>query len=92
MTHPLGVCIMVDMKTIKQLNNNLIGQLNGINRMLERGDDCFKVVTQMKAVRSGLESAMEKYVAGEFKECLEKGNSAKYQEKANKLFAEIIKS
>ena len=79
------------MKTSKQLINNLIGQLNGINRMIENKDDCLKVLVQMKAVKAGIEAVMSKHIKMELKECVANGSLKKDQEKLSKLFAEATR-
>lgn len=59
------------MKTSTQRINNIIGQLEGVKKMLERDDvDCFKLVIQLKAVRSAMSSLMEKVMAEELSRCL----------------------
>ena len=80
------------MKNTEQLINNLIGQLNGIKRMTERNEDCFKVLTQMKAVKAGIASLMDKYTEKQFMECLDKKTQKKEKEKIRKLFAEVVKN
>ncbi len=57
------------MKTLEQRINNVIGQLGAINRMLEQGDDCFAILTQMKAAKSGLSGAMSLYMEEKAQEC-----------------------
>jgi len=54
------------MKTNTQRINNVIGQLNGICKMIDDGEDQFKVVTQMKAARSALNSVMTNYMEENF--------------------------
>ena len=80
------------MKTNEQRINNIIGQLEGIKKMLEnKKRDCFSLITQLKATKSALGSLMEKIIVDEFDHCLitDKINS---KEKMEKLFNEIIKN
>jgi len=80
------------MKTTEQLINNLVGQLNGINKMINEKKNCIEVVTQMKAVKSGLSSIMNKYMENNFKECFKKGFKAGDQRKIKKIVSEITKN
>ena len=58
------------MKTQEQLINNIIGQLNGINKMMDSKKDCFSVLTQMKAVKSAMSTLMNKYLEENFSNCM----------------------
>lgn len=82
-------------KTHQQLINNVIGQLNGVNSMIERGEDCFKVLTQMKAARSGITSLMNKYIEENFINCLsntcEGAGKKRDTEELKKLLSELVK-
>ena len=80
------------MKTIEQLINNLGGQLRGINKMIIDEKSCFAVLMQMKAVKSGLTSVMNKYLEDNLGTCLEKGAKPKERQKLKKIIAEIIKN
>ena len=80
------------MKTIEQLINNLGGQLNGVNKMIGDKKSCFAVLMQMKAVKSGLTSVMNKYLADNVGTCLEKGATSRERQKLKKIIAEIIKN
>lgn len=78
------------MKTSEQRINNIIGQLEGIKKMLSSGsNDCVGLIVQLKAIKSAMASLMEKVIADEFSYCLldEKFSS---QQKMEKLFKELI--
>ncbi len=53
------------MKTKKQLINNIIGQLEGISKMLEAKKDCLAVLVQMQAVKSAFNNLINKYLEEE---------------------------
>lgn len=74
------------MKNTKQLINNIIGQLEGVSRMVEEGQDCFSVLNQMKASRSALRSLMNKYIENNFNDCM----NCKTREKKNKIKKLIV--
>lgn len=80
------------MKTSEQRINNIIGQLEGIKKMLiESPDDCFALLTQMKAVKSAVSSLTEKILSVEFDRCLGVRLAPEKRTKMENLFKEIIK-
>jgi len=80
------------MKSYEQLINNVIGQLNGIKKMMEKEDkDCFKTLTQMKAAKSAMGSVMNKFVKENFIECMGKCKSSEEREaECEKYLKEIF--
>lgn len=79
------------MKTQKQLINNIIGQLEAINRMTEEGEDCRKIIMQMKAVRSALAGVMNKYVQENIARCLATKGKNKSKAELESLVAELMR-
>jgi DNA-binding FrmR family transcriptional regulator len=78
------------MKTTEQRINNIIGQLEGVKKMLNNKDkDCLTVIMQFKAARSAISSLMNKLLEEEMDCCFLK--EKKQPEKISKLFKEIIK-
>lgn len=78
------------MKTSEQRINNIIGQLEGVKKMLsEDARDCVSLIVQLKAIKSAMASLMEKVIADEFSYCLldEKFTA---QHKMEKIFKELI--
>ena len=84
--------MQMNKKNNEQLINNMIGQLNGINRMLVSKKDCKSVIIQMKAVRSAMESLMNKYISENIGSCLGAKGESKDKEKLKELIKEIIKT
>ena len=78
------------MKTYEQRINNIIGQLNGINKMIGRNDDCLKVLIQLKAIKSSVSSLMDKFVEDEFENCLKCARS-KERTALKEMFSAVIK-
>jgi DNA-binding FrmR family transcriptional regulator len=79
------------MKTIEQRVNNIIGQLEGAKKMLaDKKRDCFSLLIQLKAAKSGVSALMEKIVGEEFDHCLLESRKLS-KEKMEKIFKEIIK-
>ena len=79
------------MKTNEQRINNIIGQLEGAKKMLDKKDcDCFSLIIQLKAVKSATASLMEALITDEFHHCL-LNEKLKNKENISKFFKEIIK-
>lgn len=76
------------MKNIEQRINNIIGQLNGVNRMLKDGDSCLEVVTQLKAIKSAVNSVSGKIIEENLSDCLQ-GVDIKMREKILVLVDEV---
>ena len=70
----------------EQLINNIIGQLNGINKMIDNKKDCFSIIIQLKAVKSATNNLMNKYIEESFKSCVDGCQSP---EKVKKLIKEL---
>lgn len=79
------------MKSNIQRINNIIGQLEGIKKLLEADSgDCLKVLTQIKAAKSATGALMEKVIETEFESCCSCSNTQ--PEQLKKIFIEITKS
>ena len=79
------------MKTQTQLVNNIIGQLEGIKRMLEQEKDCFQTIIQMKAVRSAVDNVMQKFIEENFIHCSSLCKKTEDKERLEKLITTLIK-
>lgn len=79
------------MKTSKQLLNNVIGQLEGIGKMIDSEKDCFDVIIQMKAARSSMDLAMQRFIEDNFTRCSSACKSTKEKERMEKLIKTLIK-
>ncbi|MFA5644109.1 MAG: metal-sensitive transcriptional regulator [Patescibacteria group bacterium] len=79
------------MRNTEQRINIIIGQLEGIKKMLKQKEkNCFDSVIQLKAVKSSVSSLMDKVLEEEFNSCfLKEGPSNKG--KIKKIFSEILK-
>ncbi len=69
------------MKNSKQLLNNIVGQLNGISRMMDDKKGCKDVITQLKAVKSATSTLMNRYIEENALLCLEKKSGIKANDK-----------
>jgi len=86
-----GVCyIDINMKTATQRINNIIGQLEGIKKVLAtENKDCFQLITQLKAIKSASAALLDKIVKEELEVCLRQPNQKR--EKMLKIFEEVTK-
>lgn len=81
------------MKTTEQRINNIIGQLEGIKKMLiKTPDDCLAILTQMKAVKSAMSSLTEQMLSTELDRCLKKGFASNKKERVEVILKELIKN
>ena len=79
------------MKNQHQLINNIVGQMKGIDKMIEEKKGCFAVLAQMKAARSAIDALSLKYLEVEFVNCLGACRGGKENEVCKKFFKELIK-
>ncbi|CDI45966.1 metal-sensitive transcriptional regulator [Lactococcus lactis] len=78
----------------KKMENRLkraTGQLAGILKMMESGEECIDVVTQLTAVRSSLDSLIGLIVAENLKELLLDKEVTDKEEKLEQAIKLIIK-
>lgn len=91
MTPSGGICYNSVMRNPEQRINIIIGQLEGVKRMLSRDDlNCFDSLIQLKAIRSSLSSLMDKILEDELDFCFTK-QCPDSQKKLKKIFSEILK-
>jgi DNA-binding FrmR family transcriptional regulator len=77
------------MKNTEQLINNVIGQLEGIKRMIGEEKECLDILIQLKAVKSGINSVTNKLLEEKTLSCFS-GNKEIDKEKIQKLLKEIV--
>ncbi|MFA5163716.1 MAG: metal-sensing transcriptional repressor [Patescibacteria group bacterium] len=78
------------MKTTEQRINNIIGQLEGVKKSLsQKNKDCFKLIIQLKAIKSAASALIDKVIQDEFVACWPQSQAKK--DKIQKIFTEIIK-
>ena len=77
-------------KNNEQLINNIIGQLEGIKKMLAEKKDCFSILIQMKAAKAAFERVMIEYTEQNLMDCAAK-MKIDDKNKLGKLLKEIIK-
>lgn len=79
------------MKTNEQRINIIIGQLEGVKKKLNSDKiDCFALINQLKAIKSGTDALMSEIMSAELDKCLlDKHFKSKHD--LQKFFKEIIK-
>ena len=72
----------------------LEGQLRGVKRMMDEGKDCKDVVTQLSAVRAGVDRAIGVIVSENLVECVQQaeGNPDKMNETVQEAVNLLVKS
>lgn len=58
------------MKSKEERINNIIGQLEGVKRMLNDNKDCIATLTQLKAIKSAVSGVMDSVVEEQFASCM----------------------
>lgn len=76
------------MKTYEQRLNNIIGQLNGIRRMIDEEKEYKQILIQFKASRSALNSTINKYCQDVYDKCSENRDT----EGCKKILEELTKN
>lgn len=76
-------------KKIQQRINRIRGQVNGLERMMEKEHDCLEVLTQLSAVRSALGS-LAKLIISQETSCF--GIKEKEKEKLGELLDRFMKT
>ena len=59
--------------TINRLNR-VIGQLNWIIKMIEKGEDCSKIIIQFQAAKAAIESTFSKALSDNLLICIKEKN------------------
>lgn len=74
---------------VKNRLSRMEGQLRGILRMMDEGKDCQDVITQLSAVRSGIERTIGVIVSENLVECVRAANGN--EDQMNESIAEAVK-
>lgn len=59
------------MKTQQQRINNVIGQLEAIKKMMYEKKECFAILTQLKAAKSGVARIMHNHIQEHVMDCMQ---------------------
>jgi DNA-binding FrmR family transcriptional regulator len=77
---------------IKNRIKRMEGQLRGILNMMEEGKDCKEVVTQLSAVRSGVDKTIGVIVSDNLIECVKAAEDAEKEKLVSEAVNLLVKS
>jgi len=77
--------------TLKQRLNIIQGQVDGLIKLIEKKEDCRKIVNQFYATNSGMKKATEIYLAENLSSCFRSIN-LKNKKTINFLLKELIEN
>lgn len=82
-----------DAKAMNRLKR-IEGQLRGVLRMMEEGKDCKEVITQLSAIRSGVDRTIGVIVTDNLLECIRdnEGDDDKVNEVVQEAITLVVKS
>ncbi|HIX42724.1 cytoplasmic protein [Kurthia sp. 3B1D] len=82
-----------DAKAMNRLKR-IEGQLRGVLRMMEEGKDCKEVITQLSAIRSGVDRTIGVIVTDNLLECIREneGDDDKMNEVVQEAITLVVKS
>lgn len=78
-----------DKTVVKNRLNRVIGQLNGISRMLDNDRNCNDIITPLLASRSGIEHLIQEIILGEVSNCSFEKIDDKYLRKQIQLLMKV---
>ena len=79
------------MKTYQQRINNIIGQLEGVKKMIDGESNACDVITQSKAAKKALHSFLAVYMQENFCDCMQSYKTkAERHEAIKKMFNDLI--
>ncbi len=89
----MGTNNEADRKKVVNRLSRLEGQIRAVRRMIEDGEECEDIVTQLSAVHSALEGATKLIVANFFLECLsESQEKGEDQQEAVNRFVSLLQN
>ncbi len=74
-------------KALKARVRKIVGQLNGIEKMIETERDCAEILTQLVSARKALKSLSEKIIHSHLHHCIDE---AQKPEEAGKRLRELL--
>ncbi len=77
------------MKSNEQLINNIIGQLEGVKKMMDCEKDCTATITQLKAAKSALNTVIRRHIETHLKHCVD--SCGEKDVNCHKIISELLK-
>lgn len=66
------------------------GQIKGVKRMIEEGEYCIDIITQIQAARAALQSVNKTILEKHLKHCVAATFEAKHEDEIDQKLAEIM--
>jgi len=76
-------------ETLSRLSR-IEGQIKGVKRMIEEGEYCIDIITQIQAARSALQSVSKLILEKHLKHCVSDALKAEHQDAIDEKLAEIM--
>lgn len=93
--YPIGVyttpIMNTENKKVVQRINRVIGQLEGIKKMIDTEKKCTDTLVQFKAANSALENATREFAKNQITSCMENLDQNKKEAELEKLLSSLIK-
>ena len=83
---------MADKKSYINRLSRLEGQIRGISKMLEEDRSCQDVVTQLSAVKAGIDKVIALMVTENLMTCVAEENTEEHRDKVEQALKLIFKS
>lgn len=80
------------MKNPEQRINNIIGQLEGVKKMITNNHDCFLILNQIKSLKSAVSSLGVQLLSDELGACLSNKMEPSQRKKMETILKELIKN
>jgi len=78
--------------TLEQRLNIIKGQIDGLIKIIDKKEDCAKVINQFYAINSGIKKTTELYLTKNLSSCLKSMPDLKDKKTINFLLKEIIQN
>lgn len=72
-------------KTLKSRVNRIIGQMNGINKMIDEDKYCADILIQLSAIDKSIKSLSNIMLSTHMKHCVKNANSDEVDEKIDEV-------
>ena len=88
---PASRAVYDDVDRVLNRLRRIEGQVRGLQRMIEEGNSCESVLTQLSAVKSALDRVGIHLISHRMRECLEDGAAANDQDAMEHAFEVFLK-
>jgi DNA-binding FrmR family transcriptional regulator len=88
---PAGQAVNDDVDRVLNRLRRIEGQVRGLQRMIEEGNSCESVLTQLSAVKSALDRVGIHLISHRMRECLESGAGSSDEDAMEQAFEVFLK-